>query len=90
VRVARDPSHWHSHSTLAMSDIPRVPHVLPSSLVNPQVHRTEHASDRQPRKEHEKPQEDILELHDLDEEITEDLTPFSETSSGEDSFDIAV
>ena len=74
-----------------MSDIPRVPQVTPPALVNPQVHRVDRASDRNPRqhREEEKPQEDILELHDDDEAVPEVPSPAS-PPAGKAHLDIAI
>ena len=73
-----------------MADIPRVPQVTPPAVVNPQVHRVDRASDRNPRqhREEEKPQEDILELHEVAEETVEVAPP--PPKAGEDHLDIAI
>lgn len=74
-----------------MGDIPRVPQVLPSSLVNQQVHRVDQSGDRrQERKEHEKPKDDVLELHDLDEPVADKPDANSEPFEDEGPLDIAV
>lgn len=74
-----------------MADIPRVPQVIPPALVNPQVHRVDRASDRNPRqhREEEKPQEDILELHEVAEAPAEP-PPSPQPAAGEDHLDIAI
>jgi len=74
-----------------MADIPRVPQVTPPALVNPQVHRVDRASDRNPRqhRDEEKPQEDILELHDV-AEGSKEPAPADPPLVGEDHLDIAI
>ena len=74
-----------------MADIPRVPQVTPPALVNPQVHRVDRASDRNPRqhREEEKPQEDILELHE-EADASIESPPSSPEPAGEDHLDIAI
>jgi hypothetical protein len=55
-----------------MAEIPRVPQATPSSSVGQPLHRITGAHDRPPpRKDRERPQEDVLELH-RDEDTEED------------------
>lgn len=75
-----------------MADIPRVAPVVPSSTVTPQVHRVGQPGDRpqQPRKDHEKPPEDVLDLHEEEPETETPDLGFSASDEGDAHLDIAV
>jgi len=75
-----------------MADIPRVAPVIPAATVNPQVHRVGQPGDRpdHPRKEQEKPPEDVLELHEEEPEAEKPASGFSASDEGETHLDIAV
>lgn len=74
-----------------MAEIPRVPQVTPPLTVSQPVHRIAGAGDRpQPRKGKERPEEDVLELHDMEPEEETTSLGSNSTLDGDEHLDIAV